>query len=106
LSKWGLSYKGVEILTPEEWNLVIDALNDLDNRVRGNLASFIGDGSTKTFQIAHGIGAAPKAVIVGKGASDLPDLDYWEADETNITVSFKSAPASGASIKLWWIALV
>jgi len=93
------------ILTPAEWNSVIDALNDLDKRVKGGLASFTGDGSTKTFQIAHEVGATPTCVMVGKAAADLPDLDYWEADETNITVSFKTAPAAGATIKLWWLAV-
>ena len=105
MSRWGLTYKGVEVLTPEEWNLVIDALNDLDKRVLGGLASFTGDGSTKTFQITHGVGATPTSVMVGKGAADLPDLDYWEADETHITVTFKTPPADGATIKLWWLAL-
>jgi hypothetical protein len=105
MSWLGLTYKGVEILTPEEWNLVIDALNDLHNRVKGGLASFTGDGSTKTFQITHGVGTTPVSAIVGKGASDLPDLDYWTADETYITVTFKTAPANGATIKLFWLAL-
>jgi len=105
MSKWGLSYKGVEILTPEEWNLVVDALNDLDARINGGLASFTGDGSTITFQIPHGLEVSPKAVLVGKGASGLPDLDYHEADSTHIYVHFKTAPPSGASVKLWWVAL-
>jgi len=29
MSKWGLKHKGVEILTPEEWNTVVDALDEL-----------------------------------------------------------------------------
>lgn len=105
MSRWGLSYKGVEILTPEEWNLVVDALNDLDKKVKGGLASFTGDGSAKSFQITHGVGVTPIAVVVGKGAPNLPDLDYWEADEAKITIWFKTAPAAGATIKLWWIAI-
>jgi len=105
MSWLGLTYKGVEIVTPEEWNLIIDALNDLHNRVKGGLASFTGDGTTKTFQITHEVGTTPVSVIVGKGASGLPDIDYWTADETHITVEFKNPPADGADIKLWWIAL-
>jgi len=33
MSKWGLRHKGVEILTPEEWNKVVDALEELNSRV-------------------------------------------------------------------------
>jgi len=32
LSRWELAYKGVETLTPEEWNRVVDALDELDKR--------------------------------------------------------------------------
>jgi len=105
MSRWGLGYKAVELLTPEEWNKAVDALDDLDQRIKCGSAEFTGDGSTTTFQIAHGIGATPACVIVGKGSSDLPDIDYWTADDTYITVYFKSAPSSGVTIKLWWIAL-
>jgi hypothetical protein len=92
-------------LTPEDWNTVIDALNDLHERVRGGLASFTGDGSTTAFQIAHGAGTTPVSAIVGKGAPNLPDIDYWTVDGTYITVYFKAAPASGAEVKIWWLAL-
>jgi hypothetical protein len=47
----------------------------------------------------------PISVIVGKGAANLPDIDYWTVDETYITVTFKTAPSSGADVKIWWIAL-
>ena len=105
MSRWGLTYKGVEILTPAEWNSVVDALNELDTKVKGGVASFTGDGATKVFQITHDTGATPTSVMVGKAAADLPDLDYWVADETTISVVFKEAPAEGATIKLWWLAL-
>ena len=84
---------------------MVDALNDLDTRVKGGLESFTGDGATKTFQIAHGLATTPVTVIVGKGASGLPDIDYWTADETHITVEFKEPPSSGSNILIWWIAL-
>ncbi len=110
MSKWGLKYKGVEILTPEEWNAVVDALNDLDGRapseVKGGLATFDGDGSTTTFTIAHGMSAAPTAALVGKGAPNMPDVDYHEADASYIRVHFKAAPASGSgNVKIWWLAV-
>ena len=105
MSRWGLNYKGPEILTPEEWNAVVDALNELDSRVVGGEASFTGDGTTKTFTIPHGLGATPMVVMVGKGAPNLPDIDYFTADAVNISVVFKSAPASGANVRIWWIAI-
>jgi len=112
MSKWGLRHKGVEILTPEEWNTVVDALGELDSRVgtlekykmHGGLASFTGDGSTKTFYIAHELEAVPDSTIVGKGSPNLPSIDYWTADDTYIIVEFETPPGSDVEIKLWWFA--
>ena len=105
MSRWGLTYKGVEIVSPEEWNILIDALEDLDKRIMCGQYETTGDGTSISFQIEHGLGQTPKSVFVGKGASDLPDIDYWTADDTYITVYFKSAPPSDVTIKLWWIAI-
>ena len=110
MSKWNLSYKGVEILTPEEWNRVVDALEELDGRapagINGGKASFDGDGSTTSFKITHGLGATPTVALVGKAVSGLPDIDYWDVDTTYITVYFKSAPPSGTgNVILWWLAI-
>jgi len=110
MSKWGLAYKGTEILTPEEWNLVVDALDELDKRAvierNGGIATFSGDGTTISFQITHGLTTTPTIALVGKAISGLPDLDYWTADETYITVYFKTAPPAGTeNIKLWWYAI-
>jgi hypothetical protein len=110
MSKWGLSYKGVEILTPEEWNSVVDALNELNNRTpvetKGGIKTFSGDGITVTFNIPHGISTTPTTVSVAKAISNLPDIDYIEADATNIKVTFKSPPASGTdNVKIYYIAL-
>jgi hypothetical protein len=38
MSKWGLRYKGVEFLSPDEWNAVVDALNDLSDAVFNPIA--------------------------------------------------------------------
>ncbi|RLI87292.1 MAG: hypothetical protein DRP01_02235 [Archaeoglobales archaeon] len=107
MSKWNLAYKGTEILTPEEWNHVVDALEELDGRApverNGGLAVFDGDGVTTMFTITHGLSTTPTVALVGKAISGLPDIDYWEADTTSIKVYFKSAPSSGSeNVKLWW----
>jgi len=109
MSKWGLSYKGVEILTPDDWNAVVDALNELDGRspkeLKGGQATFTGDGSTTSFQINHTLTTAPTAVMVGKASPNIPDIDYFTADNTKITIYLKSAPSSGQEVKFWWLAL-
>jgi hypothetical protein len=110
MSKWGLSYKGVEILTPEDWNSMVDALNELDKRapaeIKGGSITFSGDGTTVTFNIPHGMSATPTTVSVTKGISNLPDIDYVDVDSANIKVTFKSPPASGTNnVKLYYIAV-
>jgi len=72
---------------------------------KGGTATFTGDGTTTSFKITHGITVTPTVALVGKGISGLPDIDYWTADATYITVVFKTAPASGVDIRLWWLAL-
>jgi hypothetical protein len=101
----------VEILSPEEYNTLIDALNELDSRSPKKFncgsASFNGDGVSLSFKIAHGIGTTPSFAIVGKKASGLPDIDYWDVDTTYITVYFKSPPPSGTgNVVLWWLAIL
>ena len=97
------------ILTPEEWNSVVDALDELNARapleIKGGLASFTGDGSTITFKISHGLSGAPSVALVGKASSGLPDIDHYTADTKYINVTFKSPPSSGVEVKLWWLAL-
>jgi hypothetical protein len=99
-----LRYKGAEILQPEEWNTVIDALFDLHTRVQGGLITLTADGIRDTFKFTHNIGESPVSVIVCKASPNLPDIDYCIADEVYITIKFKTAPAEG-TFKLCWIAL-
>ena len=110
MSKWGLSYKGVEVLSPSEWNAVVDALEELDKRSpsewNGGLAEFDGDGATTEFLIGHGLSAKPDIALVGAGSPDAKDIEYWTVDDTYIHVYFSVAPPSGtANVKIWWIAL-
>jgi hypothetical protein len=97
------------VLTPEDWNSVVDALNELDSRtpvkIKGGVADFTGDGTRSTFTIAHSLEASPTVALVGKKTSGIPDIDFWDADETNITVVFKSPPDAGKTFQLWWLAV-
>jgi hypothetical protein len=99
-----LRYKGVEILQPEEWNTVIDALFDLHTRVQGGLVTLTADGIRDTFKFTHNITESPVSVIICKASPNLPDIDYCDADEVYITIKFKTAPPEG-TFKLYWIAL-
>lgn len=107
MSRWGLRYKGTEILTPSEWNAVVDALEDLDTRIACGVASFSGDGTTTEFMIEHGMATTPSSVVCGKRLPGLPDIDYWDVDDLYITVVFKEPPPSGTNnVQIWWIAVV
>jgi len=73
MSKWGLTHKGTEILTPDEWNTVVDALEDLDKRIKCGLYETTGDGTKTQFQIEHELGETPTCVICGKARHRLLD---------------------------------
>jgi len=108
MAKWGLYYKGIEALFPEEWNALVDALEELDSRapleLNGGVIELTGDGSTIQFKISHGLTDIPSFVCIGKYSSGLPDIDYWFADDLYIYVNFKSAPPAG-TFRLYWLAL-
>lgn len=111
MSYWGLRYKRAEPLRISEWNTLVDALDELNKRTPkktvASMAVFSGDGLTTTFQIEHGLNETPTCVICGKGAPNLPDIDYWTADELYITIVFKSAPPEGTdNVKIWYLAII
>ena len=110
MSRWGLTRKGVEIVEPEEWNAVVDALDELDRRSplewSGGLAVFSGDGATTEFLIEHGLSAKPDVVLVTPASPDAKDLQHAYADDTHIHVVFSAAPPSGTdNVKVYWLAL-
>ncbi|MEM3145534.1 MAG: hypothetical protein QW332_06070 [Thermoproteota archaeon] len=109
MSKWGLTHKGTEPLTPEEWNLVVDALEELDKRVskiRVGLAVWSGDGSTIDFVIEHDLGEEPTTVLIGEGSEDAIGDKWWEANETNVIIHFQNPPPEGTdNVKLWYLIL-
>lgn len=65
-------------------------------------ATFTGDGTQTVFSIPHKLVAAPAAAIVNAGspAATAPSYTVWDA--TNIIVTFTTAPANGATVKLNW----
>jgi len=71
------------------------------------LATFSGDGTTKTFSFAHGLSAIPNHVSIEAKSLDACGDKYWSADATNIVISFATAPPAGTdNINLSWDAKV
>ncbi len=71
------------------------------------IATFSGDGTTKTFQIAHGLVTTPSKYFVQPLTADAMSIPYdVTVDNTYITITFTSAPASGANLKFYWYAEV
>jgi hypothetical protein len=104
----GLRYKGVEILTPEEWNLVVDALNELNTRAFKKLqlgtAVFSGDGETKDFNISHNFGEAPDFAVAFPASPDAVGDMWGEATDTVFTIHYVTAPPSGTdNVKLFYM---
>ncbi len=66
-----------------------------------------GNASTKVFNIAHGLFAAPTRANVTAGSSDArgtPDVTF---DATNVILTYPTAPASGTNNLLWnWEATI
>lgn len=90
---------------PLSWfNSVVDALNYLADMVKGGKATFTGDGATKTFTIAHNMGKTPTSIACTPGTSGI-EIDYCDADSTNIYVNLKTAPVGGVEFTIWWIAI-
>ncbi len=66
-----------------------------------------GNGSTKVFNIAHGLIAAPTKYVVSPGSADAIGPPYLTSDATNVIVTYPSAPPSGSSNLIFrWIAEV
>lgn len=67
-------------------------------------ATFSGDGSTTTFQIAHGLASTPSKYGVSPLTPDADAPRTITVDDTYITITFSSAPPSGTdNIKFgWW----
>jgi parallel beta-helix repeat protein len=73
----------------------------------GGTATFSGNGSTKTFTIAHGLASTPTKVLVTAGSDAAKGDFYATADATNITVTYGTAPPSGTNnVVLNWYAEV
>jgi parallel beta-helix repeat protein len=90
------------------------ALAGSGHRIRNNsgyttensgTATFSGDGSTTTFTIAHGLAGTPKMAIVTAGSNDAKGNFYVTYDNTNIYVTYATAPPSGTNnVVLRWYA--
>ena len=108
MSKWGLTYKGTEVLFPEDWNHVVDALQELDGRtpvrVGAGLGTWSGDGTTTTFVVTHNWGEMPTVAFVQPASADAVGDFYVTLDENTLKIVYKTAPPSGTdNVKLYYI---
>jgi len=105
MSKWGLAYKGTEILTPEEWNAVVDALEELDKRaptaVRGGKAT-IPSGSTRV-AVTHGVGGEPTAISYIGTHPEVKSV--WVENVTTTSFDLVVETAVTADRDVYWIAI-
>ena len=122
----GLTYKRAEPIYPEEWNAVVDALDELKSLIDGEKARFVygeatfsGDGSTKEFLVPnHGIEGItdPKQYIVvvqpvSKDAIDASPVFGYLSDEDGdgvyeaLRIRFLNPPPQGTDnvVVVWKI---
>ena len=96
----------------KNWNF-----DDYNITVKGNYgwvtensgtAVFIGDGTTTSFNIAHGLARTPKywSVEEASSAAGAAEISYATANSSSITVNFKSTPASSSTVIVSWYAEV
>ena len=68
-------------------------------------ATLSGNGTTTTFNIAHGLSTTPTSPIVTPGSAAANGAYHVTADATNISVVYSAAPASGTNnVVLYWSA--
>jgi len=99
MSRWGLSFKGSEVLFPEDWNRVVEALEELDDRtpIRMNAGTGVwsGDGLSNTFIVAHNWGEKPTVAFVQPASLDAVGNFYVELTENELKIIYKTPPPSG-----------
>jgi len=108
MSRWGISYKSTEVLFPEDWNNVVDALEELDGRtpirVDAGVGTWSGDGTTNTFIVAHNWGEMPTVAFVQPASPDAVGNFYVQLNENELRIIYKTPPPAGTNnIVLHWI---
>ncbi|WP_077325792.1 hypothetical protein [Virgibacillus siamensis] len=87
--------------TVDKSNLV-SAVNEVNGKfIESNKGAFVasGDGAAVSFNIPHGLSAAPSFYVSQEGSADTgtAEISHVTADATNLIVTFKAAPAAGTS---------
>jgi hypothetical protein len=105
MSRWGLTFKGVEVVSPEEWNLIVTALDELDGRTplekNGGVASIPNGQSTVTIQ--HGLTATPTIILLTGTHSEVSSLWVTGVTATEFTINTASPVTADRSV--YWLAI-
>lgn len=89
----------------------VNRARNIDVGFAKGLATKSGNGSTKVFSWAHGLGSAPTAALAIPNTANAnrtgAETPYVTSDATNITVTYNTAPVSGTNnLKWYWAAWV
>lgn len=105
MSRWNLSYKGLEVVTPEEWNSIVDALNELDSRcpLEINFGVATIESGMSSVDVSHGLSGLPTVVLVTGTHREVKDVYVSNITETTFTVSVDVAVTSDRYVH--WLAL-
>jgi len=106
LAKWGLAYKGTEILSPEEWNRVVDALNELDKRaplgIKGGRV--VMKSGTSRVTVTHGLNAVPSSIVCTGTHSEVKAP--WVENPTTTSFDIVVEAPVTADREIYWIAIL
>jgi hypothetical protein len=105
LSKWDLGYVGVQAVFPEDWNNMVDALNELDGRApsqrNGGIAT-IPNGETN-IEIEHGLTATPQIVLLTGTHSEVASPFVTNVTTSHLTINVANLVT--ADRQVYWYAI-
>jgi len=98
LSKWGLRHKGVEVLTPSEWNAVVDALDELyDALTSGQREINVDKVSARAGEFSEALTVQGKPVI--KDGDPINIASLFDEAKSQITQAIDASKVSDISAK-------
>ena len=98
MSKWGLRHKGVEVLTPSEWNAVVDALDELHGTLTSGQQDIrVRDVYARSASFETRIQCEEKPVILDGDPINIASL--FDEAKSQITQAIDASKVSDISAK-------